>query len=157
MAATHCFDSSSLIECWSGRYRRTTFTGLWTRIEDTVAAGELCIPEEVLNEVKKKEDGLHAFLKDHKETIVVPLDEQVMAGTKEVLAEFPRFAGEMRGRNKADPFVIATARARQIIVVTEEGSRGNKNRPKIPLACQHFKVECMTVLDYIEGQGWTFS
>ena len=53
--------------------------------------------------------------------------------------------------------VIATARARKIVVVTEEGSRGNKNRPKIPLACQHFKVEGMTILDYIERQGWTFS
>lgn len=114
------------------------------------------MPEEVLNEVKKKEDGLHAFIKEHQEQVVVALDEEIMAGTKEVLAEFPRFAGEMRGRNKADPFVIATAKARGFVVVTEEGSRGTKNRPKIPLACQHFEVECMTVLDYIEERGWTF-
>ena len=46
----------------------------------------------------------------------------------------------MRGRNKADPFVIATARAKEIVVVTEEGSWGTKNRPKIPPACQHFSV-----------------
>jgi Domain of unknown function (DUF4411) len=125
-------------------------------MEGVIAAGKICVPEEVLNEVKKKEDGLHAFLKEHKEQLVVPLDEEIMAGTKEVLAEFPRFAGEMRGRNKADPFVIATARAKEIVVVTEEGARGNKNRPKIPLACQHFNIECMNVLDYIEQQGWTF-
>ncbi|OJU81555.1 MAG: hypothetical protein BGO11_06730 [Solirubrobacterales bacterium 70-9] len=154
--ATHCFDSSSLIECWSGRYRRTTFTGLWTRLEEVAEAGEICIPEEVLDEVKKKEDGLHNFLKDRKERLVVPLDAEVMAGTKEVLAEFPRFAGEMRGRNKADPFVIATARAKGIAVVTEEGARGTKNRPKIPLACQHFSIGCISVLDYIEHKGWTF-
>lgn len=156
MPATHCFDSSSLIECWSGRYRRTTFTGLWARLEGVVRAGEICIPEEVLNEVERKEDGLHAFLKDQREKIVAPLDEEVMAGTRDVLAEFPRFAGEMRGRNKADPFVIATARARKIVVVTEEGSRGNKNRPKIPLACDHFGIDCITVLDYIEQRAWTF-
>lgn len=155
--ATHCFDSSSLIECWSGRYRRTTFTGLWVRIEEEVKSGAICVPEEVLNEVEKKDDGLHGFLIEHKEKTVVPLDADVMAGTKEVLAEFPRFAGEMRGRNKADPFVIATARAKGIAVVTEENARGKPDRPKIPLACAHFSVECMSVLDYIERKGWTFS
>ena len=156
MAATHCFDSSSMIECWSGRYRRTTFSGLWTKIEEEIVAGTICAPEEVMNEIEKKDDGLHDFLKEHEAQLVIPLDEEIMAGTKEVLAEFPRFAGSMRGRNKADPFVIATARAKEIIVVSEEGMRGNKNRPKIPLACAHFEVECMTVLDYIEQQEWVF-
>jgi hypothetical protein len=129
---------------------------LWTEIESAVTAGEICVPEEVINEIHKKDDGLYAFMKENQERLVVPLDEEIMAGTKEVLAEFPRFAGEMRGRNKADPFVIATAKAKDITVVSEEGSRGNKNRPKIPLACQHFNIECMTVLDYIEQRGWTF-
>jgi hypothetical protein len=154
--ASHCFDTSAFIECWSGRYRRTTFTGLWSNIEGMVAASEICSPEEVLNEVKKKEDGLHAFLNGEKEKAIVPLDEEIMEGTREVLAEFPRLAGQMRGRNKADPFVIATAKAREIVVVTEEGARGNRNRPKIPLVCEHFQIECINVLDYIEEQGWTF-
>jgi hypothetical protein len=154
--ASHCFDTSAFIECWSGRYRRTTFTGLWSELESEVSGGGICSPEEVLGEVEKKEDGLHAFMKENEGQLIVPLDEDVMAGTKEVLAEFPRLTGQMRGRNKADPFVIATARAKGIAVVTEEGSRGNRNRPKIPLVCEHFEVECMTVLDYIEQQGWTF-
>jgi len=154
--ASHCFDTSAFIECWSGRYRRTTFTGLWSNIEGMVAASEVCSPEEVLNEVKKKEDGLHAFLNGEKEKVIVPLDEEIMEGTREILAEFPRLAGQMRGRNKADPFVMATAKARKIVVVTEEGARGNRNRPKIPLVCEHFGIECINVLDYIEQQGWTF-
>lgn len=154
--ASHCFDTSAFIECWSGRYRRTTFTGLWGAIEEEVSTDGICAPEEVLREVGQKEDGLHAFMKGYEERLIVPLDEEVMAGTREVLAEFPRLAGQMRGRNKADPFVIATARVKGIAVVTEEGARGKPNRPKIPLVCEHFAVECMTVLDYIEQQGWTF-
>lgn len=126
-------------------------------MEDVIADGKLCSPEEVLNEVKKKEDGLHAFLNGQKEKVIVPLDEEVQDETREVLAEFPRLAGQMRGRNKADAFVVATAKAKEVIVVTEEGSRGNRNRPKIPLVCEHFGIECMNVLDYIEEQGWTFS
>jgi hypothetical protein len=154
--ASHCFDTSAFIECWSGRYRRTTFTGLWSEIESEVSEEGICSPEEVLREVEKKEDGLHAFMKGYEEQLIVPLDEEVMAGTREILAEFPRLAGQMRGRNKADPFVIATARTKGIAVVTEEGARGKRNRPKIPLVCDHFEVGCMTVLDYIEQQGWTF-
>lgn len=154
--ASYCFDTSSFIECWSGRYRRTTFPGLWTKLEGVVAEGQISSPEEVLSEVKKKEDGLHAYLKGEKEKLIVPLDEEVMAATKEVLSEFPRFTGQMRGRNKADPFVIATAQTKGLIVVTEEGGRGSRNRPKIPLACDHFGIECMNVLSFIERQAWTF-
>jgi len=109
-----------------------------------------------MHEIEKKDDGLHDFLKEHEARLVVALDGEIMAGTKEVLAEFPHFAGKMRGRNKADPFVIATARTKQIIVVSEAGARGKKSRPRIPLACDHFKVERMTVLDYIEHQDWVF-
>jgi hypothetical protein len=87
--ASHCFDTSAFIECWSGRYRRTTFTGLWSAIDSEVSAGGVCSPEEVLREVEKKEDGLHAFMKGYEEQLIVPLDEEVMAGTREILAEFP--------------------------------------------------------------------
>ena len=43
-----------------------------------------------------------------------------------------------------------------LTVVTEEGARGNRNRPKIPLVCQEFGVDCINVLDFIEAQGWKF-
>jgi Domain of unknown function (DUF4411) len=154
--ATHCFDTSAFIECWSGRYRRSTFPGLWAEIEAMVEHGEIVCPEEVLNEVKRKDDGLEGFIKENKANLVLPLDEGVMAETRTVLEAFPRLTGQARGRNKADPFVIATAKKDDLILVTEEGARGNQNRPKIPFVCNELEIPCINVLAFIEEQGWTF-
>ena len=38
-----------------------------------------------MHEIEKKDDGLHDFLKEHEARLVVPLDGEIMAGTKEVL------------------------------------------------------------------------
>lgn len=154
--ATHCFDTSAFIECWSGRYRRSTFPGLWAEIEAMVANGEIVCPEEVLNEVKRKDDGLEDFIKDNKDHLVLPLDAEVMTETRSVLEAFPRLTGQARGRNKADPFVIATAKKDDLILVTEEGARGTQNRPKIPFVCNELEIPCINVLAFIEEQGWTF-
>jgi uncharacterized protein DUF4411 len=151
-----CFDTSSFIECWAGRYRRTIFAGLWDRIEDVVQSGDIWTPEEVLNETKRKDDGLHDWMKDNREMLVVPLTEKVMDTTREVLDAFPRLTGQARGRNQADPFVVALARVEELIVVTEEGKQSTERRPRIPLVCEHFDVPCTNMLEFIEEQGWTF-
>jgi len=46
----------------------------------------------------------------------------------------------MKGRNRADAFVIAVARLQGAVVVTGEGANGTEDKPKIPYICQELKV-----------------
>jgi hypothetical protein len=62
----------------------------------------------------------------------------------------------MKGRNRADAFVIAVARVRGAVVVTGEGPDGNENRPKIPFICQNLKIRCVRFLDIVRLEGWKF-
>jgi len=60
-----------------------------------------------------------------------------------------------KGRNGADPFVIALAVARDGVVVTEE-YKGSLASPKIPVVCEALGVRCITTVEFVQDQGWTF-
>jgi len=57
-----------------------------------------------------------------------------------------------KGRNGADPFVIALAVARDGVVVTEEYT-GTVASPKIPVVGEALAVRCMTTAEFVQDQG----
>ena len=60
-----------------------------------------------------------------------------------------------KGRNGADPFVIALAVARDGVVVTKEYT-GTLASPKIPVVCEALAVRSLTTVEFVQDQGWTF-
>ena len=87
----------------------------------------------------------------------VPIDELVQEQVSEVLSEFPRLVDNRTGKSGADPWVIALAlTAENYIVLTEENPTDSKNRPKIPDVCDHFNLQCITVVDVIKRENWIF-
>jgi hypothetical protein len=88
--------------------------------------------------------------------LFVELDDPIQTATAEILSQFPKMVDTMRGRNRADPFVIAVARARGCTVVTGERNRGTPERPRIPLVCAHFGLPCVDLLGLIRAEGWRF-
>jgi hypothetical protein len=86
----------------------------------------------------------------------VPLDEDIQRATQEILDQFPRLVGTMKDRNRADPFVIALAKVKVAIVVTGEKNVGTRDRPRIPIVCDHFGISHRTMLELIREKGWTF-
>ena len=92
-----------------------------------------------------------------KEALTVPTDGTVAAEVQRVLENNERLVMQMKGRNRADPFVIAVARIRDAAVVTGEGSDGTERRPKIPYVCMQLGISCMRLIDVIRDEGWRFS
>jgi hypothetical protein len=41
-------------------------------------------------------------------------------------------------------------------VVSEETASGRIDRPRIPDVCNAIGVPCLTLMDYIEEQGWSW-
>jgi hypothetical protein len=120
-----------------------------------IKADALIAPEEVLREIEKKEDELHKWAKA-RERMFHPLDEAVQRATTEILTEFPRLVDSEKERNRADPFVIALAKVRGCPVVTGEKAAGTKDRPKIPMVCDHFGVRHLNLLGLIREAKWKF-
>ena len=84
-----------------------------------------------------------------------PTSRAVLVRAREVLSRHPGLTKPGTGRNRADPFVIATAWELGMTVVTEERG-GSEAKPKIPSVCRSLDIDCFSVVDLIRREGWTF-
>ena len=153
--AFYSFDTSALINGRRDLLPPETFPSVWERVEAMIAAGTIRCVDEVERELAKRDgDAVHTWAKGQ-EGLFVDLDTDVQGATSQVLAAHPKLLGTGKGRNGADPFVIALALARDGVVVTEE-HRGSITNPKIPVVCEAVGVRSLTLVQFITEQGWTF-
>lgn len=153
---TYCIDTSCLIGAWEERYPLENFPKFWTFFEKLIDDGRVCAPSPVLDETGKKSKELHKWLADH-DGLFIDLDEPIQREAKAILAQHPRLVMAKKERFAADPFVIATARVRGLIVLTEEGPTGKLQRPNIPDVCNAFGLEYMNLIRLIRAEAWVIS
>lgn len=150
----YCVDTSSLIAAWQERYPIENFPKFWDRMENLIGDGRLISPIEVFNEIKKRSDELHGWLKARKDGIFRDLDDKVQIEVANVLQRFPRLVADKKLRTSADPFVIALAKLTGYQLVTEEKPTGNLNRPNIPDVCAQLSVSTIGILQLIQREKW---
>jgi hypothetical protein len=152
---TYCVDTSALIAAWSERYPIRRLPRFWERIDGLIADGRLVAPEDVRREIKKKEDGLFEWVNARK-PMFVELHEPVQLRAKEILRRFPWLTKNLPDKSPADPFVIALALERGLIVVTQE-ARGGAKKPQIPFVCEEFGIGCIDLLGLLDREDWVLT
>jgi hypothetical protein len=150
----YCVDTSSLIAAWQERYPIENFPKFWDRMNGLVEDGRLISPIEVFNEIKKRSDDLHDWLRRRKDGMFRELDDEVQIEVANVLQRFPRLVGDKKLRTSADPFVIALARITGHQLVTEEKPTGSLSRPNIPDVCAQLSISTIGILQVIQREKW---
>jgi Domain of unknown function (DUF4411) len=115
--------------------------------------GDIWIIEEVVRELKHKEDGAHAWVKK-REAIIVPIDSDVQTHLDSIMHKYGQLVDSRRNKSGGDPWVIALAQARGLTVVTGEKPTHNLARPKIPDVCGDLGIPCIGIVDFFRKQGW---
>ena len=141
----YCVDTSALIDGLERYYPEEHFPALWERVDELVTAGRFFISEEVWEEVKQKDERAQAWVQPRLEELVVRTDQAVVSATQQVLRGHELLVKNMKGRNRADPFVIAVAQLRGAIVVTGEGSDGTATRAQDPLRLRSARTDLFPV------------
>jgi len=120
-----------------------------------MADGRLIASEEVLRELEKKADDLHAWARQH-DHMFAPTDAEIQGAVRAILArpELYLLVDSHKNRSWSDPFVIALAKLRGCVVVSQEFPTNNPTNPKIPDACRHLGIRCISLLDLILEEGW---
>lgn len=150
--ALYCIDTSALIAAWDERYPIDVFPQLWAGVAAIIEEGRLICPEEVAHELDKRSKDLAAWLLEAG-PIMIPNDQDTVNHVARILASHERLVAERKRASSADPFVISLAKLRAAIVVTEEG-QGTEAKPKIPTVCTAYRVECISLLDFIRAESW---
>jgi len=155
---SYVFDTSPLSALFKNFYRNR-FPSLWERFDDLVANGHIVSTREVLREI---EDGatesLREWVAQNQHLFTVPTAAEGAFVTEIYL--IPRFQQNieqqkiLKGGKNADAFVIAKAAVEQGTVVTMELLK--PNAAKIPNICEHFNIQCLSLEEFMEEEGWQF-
>ena len=104
-------------------------------------------------ELKKQRDELYEYLKETPNLFVQPTPEEHQILSQLVnLGGYSEWGKGDSRKNYADPFVIALAKAHNLIVVTDE----LKHPISIPKACELLDVECINFLGFLRKEEFTY-
>jgi predicted nucleic acid-binding protein len=151
----YSFDTSAILNGRRDLFRPTVFRTLWEFIENAIAHGEIRSVDEVRRELARRDDDARLWA-DTQPDLFCPLDLPIQQGATRMLCLHPKLVKQGGRRSGADPFVIALAMVNNGTVVTEENATGNMTKPHIPDVCGDLGVPCLSLMEYIESQGWTF-
>lgn len=110
-------DTSAVIRLRREDYPPDVFPGLWKQLDRLFHNGRIVAPDEVLRELHQKDDDVHAWAVAQS-GMFVPLDEGIQKAVADTMSRCPALVKPSERRGKADPFVIALARVRNLTVVT---------------------------------------
>jgi hypothetical protein len=155
----YSIDSSSLME-WQGRYYPTdVFPSLAAIVDELAAAGRMLAPALVKEEIDAVGTaGLIDWTENHS-GIFVPTAE-VLAAAQAIQNQFTGLRDPKAEYEEADAYVIALARMRNGIVITQETPAAEKRNPRrthfIPDVCRELGITCISLLGLMRREGWRF-
>lgn len=152
-------DTSAYINGWRDHYPPATFPSVWVLIEDSFGDRRVVSPREVYNELTRKDDDVAAWARGRMHGFVEPTEEVMRAAGAIFENELP----DSGTRDSADPWVIAEARMRGLVVVTYEGrtfsgvpTSERRWARSMPGICKRLSVGCVTLPEALGELGGSF-
>jgi len=154
----YIIDANTLIVIFR-HYYISRFPTFWTNYNQIVQSGDLVSVREVYNEISNhSDDSLTAWSKANK-SFFEDINETEISYVSEIFAisHFQTLISKrsiLLGKPVADPFIIAKARDKSAIVVTQELYKPNSAR--IPNVCEHFGIKYCNLEKFMEYENWEF-
>src|SRR4051794_27254639 len=154
----YVFDNSPLSVLFKNYYR-SRFPTLWKNFDGLVESGGIASTREVHREIDDSSiSELRDWAKNNQGLFTIPnAGEGAFVAKIYAVAHFQQNIEQqklLKGGRNADPFVIAKAATEGKTVVTMELLK--PKAAKIPNICEHFKVRCLTLEQFMEAEGWQF-
>lgn len=138
-------------------YPIEVFPSTWDRVGNIAKIGEIISPREVLRELEVRDDLLYAWARQH--ITFQRLDPVQQAIVRDIMSKYSTLVDPSKPTPEADPFVIALAKSKNCIVITQENYvalSSQKSKPKIPNVCEAYKVKWIRILGLFKEKGWQF-
>lgn len=131
---------------------------IWNAIRAEIIAGRLKTVRQAFDELKRRFPKIYARLKDLRREFVLPDAElytlEVTAEIRAIHQHHPKLYDGLAGGNPADPFLIAAAKFKLAIVITDEKTAGSGYKSRIPYVCTSRNVGCTDRLTYLQALGF---
>lgn len=151
---------TNVVMDWQARYFPTdVFPSLVSRVDVLIGEGRWLLPEIVLEELNAVGTAELIAWAKARPAILVPLPE-LLAEALAIQNRFPGLKDPKAEYEEADAYVIALAKLRNGVVVTQETPASEKRNPKrthfIPDVCRELGLPCISLLGLMRRENWTF-
>lgn len=155
----YIFDSSAFITLHQHNTRVIELPqAIWDELATMMSKGVITshkyVYEEIVSEATENPDFITKWLLTKKAHFENESVEQAIE-VASILEKFPKLIDPEREKEQADPWIVAQAIVLdrqtslldevEYVVVTQEFGNSPK---KIPTACKHFKIRCITLKDF---------
>lgn len=137
-------------------YPSKQFPSLWRRLNEMVSEKRLFSCREVLRELESSDDECSSWSKANKSIFLNPELEEFELVT-EILDRYPNSIRKVnieKGLPAADPFLVASAKVHQYILLTNE--KYKPNGQKIPNICERYEVDYIDWYGFLAAEDWVF-
>ena len=146
---------------WQSRYYPLdVFVTLRTRIEELIDGSDFQAVELVKEEINSVgTPDLKKWAASHTD-LFVPLAPEIQLEGASIEAKYPDLVDAKSPYQSADAYVIAFAKLRGGVVISQETSVHEKRNPPkkhyIPDVCRDLGLPCINLLGLMRRQKWTF-
>lgn len=150
----YVIDSSAIIDM--KHFYPNIFPSIWKKINELVKNIEIISVKEAYHEITGRADFLSEWAKENESIFEIPTEDEyktvsyIMSKHKELV----RNDSISGGRHVADPFLIAKAFSKNLILITNETFTPNGH--KIPNVCKELNVKYLSLEEFMTNEGWEF-
>lgn len=135
---------------------RDVWEGPWAELENLALSGRASMSKEVFLELGNVDDECAPWAAALDGFVEELSGEQIEIATA-ITNTYPDWVSQ--GKNGADPFVIALAVEKNLVIVTDERRQGANpahRNLKIPTVAEVYGVKCMNLVELARNEGWRF-
>jgi hypothetical protein len=161
----YCLDTSVYTQAHRTYYAFDLAPGFWIALKQHAERKVLISPISVYTELAKGNDELAKWAKENKGILFVEPDDKVIDAFRQIVDFSNSYYDDEHWVREflsgADPWVIAQAKAHNLVVVTMEGKKGSeeinpkskrfRGKLKIPNMCGHFEVKCNSTYELVRA------
>ncbi len=155
----YSLDTSSLMEWQARYYPLDVFPSVAAKVAELIHAGRFLAAGLVHEEIQAVGTAELINWSNENEAMFIPTPE-ILAEALSIQNQFAGLRDPRAEFEEADAYVIALARMRRGIVVTQETPAAEKRNPKrthfIPDVCRELGIPSISLLGLMRREGWSF-
>src|SRR6185312_706371 len=140
---SHLIDTSAIVN-FAALYGDSD--NAWSTLITEITEGRLKTVRHCWDELKRKFPDIFKRVKPLRKEFVVAdsvlYADEAVAEVQQIQEHHGKLINELGAGNPADPFLIATAKVMNIVVVTDEKTSGHGHKHCIPYVCKNRNVGC---------------
>jgi hypothetical protein len=139
-----------------GHYYPSRFPTIWSHVDHLVDKERFWSVKEVRRELESNcpSEHIYNWIKENRHIFRKPSSEELEIVSQ--IFQRKEFVGLVKRKNLlqglpvADPFIVAAAKVRGCLIVTQESLKIGGAR--IPTVCKEFNIDCINVEQFLERE-----